>query len=139
MARKLSSISPDWWDYTTLDADIIDAAARLTLETLASGSVSTPGTDLGRALENALQMLGQGNQWEARAALCAALAGERGVNPRRRRDLMVKEAVALGQLARGDEAARVALHVAIDPQAAADERCFAWSIVAAARAAASEG
>ncbi|MBI5394186.1 MAG: glucosamine-6-phosphate isomerase, partial [Verrucomicrobia bacterium] len=30
MPRKLSSISPDWWDYTTLDADIIDAAARLT-------------------------------------------------------------------------------------------------------------
>ena len=30
MPRKLSSISPDWWDYTTLDADLIAAAARLT-------------------------------------------------------------------------------------------------------------
>ncbi len=30
MARKLSSISPDWWDYTTLDSEIIDAVARLT-------------------------------------------------------------------------------------------------------------
>ncbi len=32
MPRKLSSIAPDWWDYTTLDAEIIDAAARLTPE-----------------------------------------------------------------------------------------------------------
>jgi glucosamine-6-phosphate deaminase len=31
MPRKLSSISPDWWDYTTLDTDLIDAAARLKL------------------------------------------------------------------------------------------------------------
>jgi hypothetical protein len=23
MSRKLSSIAPDWWDYTTLDDDII--------------------------------------------------------------------------------------------------------------------
>ena len=34
MPRKLSSIAPDWWDYTTLDADLIDAAARLTPEKL---------------------------------------------------------------------------------------------------------
>ena len=32
MARKLSSISPDWWDYTTLDADLINEAAALTAE-----------------------------------------------------------------------------------------------------------
>ena len=32
MPRKLSSIAPDWWDYTTLDDDIIQAAARLTPE-----------------------------------------------------------------------------------------------------------
>src|ERR1017187_2132344 len=32
MARKLSSIAPDWWDYTTLDADIIRDAAALTPE-----------------------------------------------------------------------------------------------------------
>jgi glucosamine-6-phosphate deaminase len=30
MPRKLSSIAPDWWDYTTLDDDIIRDAARLT-------------------------------------------------------------------------------------------------------------
>ena len=30
MARKLSSIAPDWWDYTTLDDGIIRDAAKLT-------------------------------------------------------------------------------------------------------------
>ena len=30
MARKLSSIAPEWWDYTTLDSELIEAAARLT-------------------------------------------------------------------------------------------------------------
>jgi glucosamine-6-phosphate deaminase len=30
MPRKLSSIAPDWWDYTTLDNDIIEEAAQLT-------------------------------------------------------------------------------------------------------------
>jgi len=30
MPRKLSSIAPDWWDYTTLDTDIIRDAASLT-------------------------------------------------------------------------------------------------------------
>jgi glucosamine-6-phosphate deaminase len=29
MLRKLSAIAPDWWDYTTLDAELIDEAARL--------------------------------------------------------------------------------------------------------------
>src|SRR3954470_12018750 len=29
MPRKLSSIAPDWWDYTTLDNDLIDEVARL--------------------------------------------------------------------------------------------------------------
>jgi glucosamine-6-phosphate deaminase len=28
--RKLSAIAPDWWDYTTLDADLLADAARLT-------------------------------------------------------------------------------------------------------------
>ena len=32
MPRKLSSIAPDWWDYTTLDDEIIRDAARLTPE-----------------------------------------------------------------------------------------------------------
>ena len=30
MPRKLSSIAPDWWDYTTLDSEIIRDAAALT-------------------------------------------------------------------------------------------------------------
>jgi glucosamine-6-phosphate deaminase len=30
MPRKLSAIAPEWWDYTTLDRDLIDEAARLT-------------------------------------------------------------------------------------------------------------
>ena len=32
MPRKLSSIAPDWWDYTTLDSSIIRDAASLTTE-----------------------------------------------------------------------------------------------------------
>jgi len=32
MSRKLSSIAPEWWDYTTLDNNIIEQAAQLTPE-----------------------------------------------------------------------------------------------------------
>ena len=32
--RALSKISADWWDYTTLDRSILDAAARITLNDL---------------------------------------------------------------------------------------------------------
>jgi glucosamine-6-phosphate deaminase len=41
MPRKLSSIAPDWWDYTTLDAEIIRDAAGLTPEDIAG--LSRPG------------------------------------------------------------------------------------------------
>ena len=41
MPRNLSAIAPDWWDYTTLDSEIIDAAAKLTPEKLAK--LSRPG------------------------------------------------------------------------------------------------
>jgi glucosamine-6-phosphate deaminase len=41
MPRKLSSIAPDWWDYTTLDDEIIQAAARLTREAMLK--LSRPG------------------------------------------------------------------------------------------------
>ncbi len=34
MPRKISSIAPDWWDYTTLDDEILDDAARLTPEAM---------------------------------------------------------------------------------------------------------
>ena len=32
MARKISMLAPGWWDYTTLDDEILDDAARLTAE-----------------------------------------------------------------------------------------------------------
>ena len=32
--RPLSKISPDWWDYTTLDAEILNDAARLSADDL---------------------------------------------------------------------------------------------------------
>ena len=41
MPRKLSSIAPDWWDYTTLDAEIIRDAANLTAEKMQK--LSRPG------------------------------------------------------------------------------------------------
>ena len=41
MPRKLSSIAPDWWDYTTLESDIIRDAASLTPERMAQ--LSRPG------------------------------------------------------------------------------------------------
>jgi glucosamine-6-phosphate deaminase len=34
MTRKLSSIAPDWWDYTTLDNELIKEVAQLTSEDL---------------------------------------------------------------------------------------------------------
>ena len=39
--RRLSTVAPDWWDYTTLDSDLIDAAARLTPKELPK--LSRPG------------------------------------------------------------------------------------------------
>jgi glucosamine-6-phosphate deaminase len=41
MARKLSSIAPDWWDYTTLNDDIIRDAAALTADKMLK--LSRPG------------------------------------------------------------------------------------------------
>lgn len=41
MPRKLSSIAPDWWDYTTLDAALIREAAALTPEKMPK--LSRPG------------------------------------------------------------------------------------------------
>jgi glucosamine-6-phosphate deaminase len=41
MMRKLSSIAPGWWDYTTLDSDLIEEAARLTARDLTR--LSRPG------------------------------------------------------------------------------------------------
>ena len=41
MPRKISSIAPDWWDYTTLDSSIIKEVARLTPEKILK--LSRPG------------------------------------------------------------------------------------------------
>lgn len=41
MSRRLSAIAPDWWDYTTLPAELIADAARLTVRDLAG--LSRPG------------------------------------------------------------------------------------------------
>jgi glucosamine-6-phosphate deaminase len=41
MPRRLSSIAPDWWDYTTLEPDLIAAAAGLTEKDLVQ--LSRPG------------------------------------------------------------------------------------------------
>lgn len=41
MPRKLSSLAPDWWDYTTLDPEIIRDAAKLTPEDIFK--LSRPG------------------------------------------------------------------------------------------------
>ncbi|MEM7388004.1 MAG: glucosamine-6-phosphate isomerase, partial [Verrucomicrobiota bacterium] len=41
MTRKKSHIAPDWWDYTTLDDDLINEAAGLTEDDLAE--LSRPG------------------------------------------------------------------------------------------------
>src|ERR1035437_4288097 len=35
MSRIVSKIAPDWWDYTTLNRELLDAAAALTLKDLA--------------------------------------------------------------------------------------------------------
>jgi glucosamine-6-phosphate deaminase len=39
--RTLSKVAPDWWDYTTLDREILDDAARLTADDLLA--LSRPG------------------------------------------------------------------------------------------------
>jgi len=41
MARAISKVAPDWWDYTTLDVNIVEDAARLTADDLAQ--MSRPG------------------------------------------------------------------------------------------------
>ena len=44
MPRKLSSIAPEWWDYTTLDEEIIQEAAALTPEKMLQ--LSRPGFEV---------------------------------------------------------------------------------------------
>lgn len=41
MARPISKVAPDWWDYTTLEPDLLAAAARLTERDLAQ--LARPG------------------------------------------------------------------------------------------------
>ena len=35
MARKISMLAPEWWDYTTLDDEVLNDAAKLTAEDMA--------------------------------------------------------------------------------------------------------
>ncbi len=42
--RPLSKVAPDWWDYTTLDREILDDAARLTAQDLLQ--LSRPGFEI---------------------------------------------------------------------------------------------
>jgi len=44
MARPLSKVAPQWWDYTTLDPELIDDAARLTADDLVP--LSRPGFEV---------------------------------------------------------------------------------------------
>ena len=44
MSRKLSSIAPEWWDYTTIDTAIVKEAARLTPEAMLR--LSRPGFEI---------------------------------------------------------------------------------------------
>lgn len=44
MPRKLSSIAPDWWDYTTLDSELIRDAAALTPQKMAK--LARPGFEI---------------------------------------------------------------------------------------------
>src|SRR6267378_1425148 len=41
MARPMSKVAPDWWDYTTLDSEILNDAARLDERDLAQ--LARPG------------------------------------------------------------------------------------------------
>jgi len=41
MARAISKLAPEWWDYTTLDAEILNDAAKLSAKDL--GQLSRPG------------------------------------------------------------------------------------------------
>jgi len=44
MARPLSTIAPDWWDYTTLDTSLLQDAAKLSAEDMAQ--LSRPGFEV---------------------------------------------------------------------------------------------
>jgi len=44
MSRGLSVVAPDWWDYTTLDRELIEEAARLTAEDMLG--LSRPGFEV---------------------------------------------------------------------------------------------
>ncbi len=44
MARKKSMLAPDWWDYTTLDDELLNDAAKLSVEDMAG--MSRPGFEV---------------------------------------------------------------------------------------------
>ncbi len=87
-------------------------------------------------LINTLWCLGDSRQWEAREALCAALAGERNTPTVRLLALRTEQSRALLELGRAPEAERIAATVIADPAATAGELWWAWFISAHARVAA---
>lgn len=87
-------------------------------------------------LGNALWCLAESEQWEARAALCTALASFEDVEPRQRLGLRADALRALLRLGRAADLERAALALAGDPAAGPDDRWWAWTSVASAREAA---
>ena len=106
-------------------------AAYLDLYRNEGGSLhsSTHRTDI---LGNTLWCLAESREWEAREAICSALADQEK-DPARRRTMSLGKAQALLQLGRGREAEAIALRVAVDPAAGSEERFWAWSCVAGSR------
>ncbi|MGC4004587.1 MAG: hypothetical protein QM811_16290 [Pirellulales bacterium] len=58
MPRKLSRIAPDWWDYTTLEDDLIQEAARLTVDDLGATRAARIRSDVLRHVGRVLSRRG---------------------------------------------------------------------------------
>jgi len=84
-------------------------------------------------LGNTLWCLGESRQWEARAALCAALIGSDRTTRGRRLQLRILRAEALLHLARAAEVEPDLRPIAEDPGSGADLRAWAWEVIASAR------
>jgi len=84
MPRRLSSIAPDWWDYTTLPHDLIEAVARLTPRDLER--LSRPGFKVLMYdtleefyLAEALEYIEAGKTFEASEELTGAISFMEGI------------------------------------------------------------
>lgn len=66
--RKLSKVAPEWWDYTTLDDEILSDAARLTVTDLQQLSRNGFTVEIHDTLEDfylaeALEYIGRATGW----------------------------------------------------------------------------